>query len=55
VISLLAGAADNSGFNGLGGRFDRCHLLVFNADVPLEIRFTCMDAVAGFDAAAHVR
>ncbi len=55
VISLLTGAAGDTGFKGLGGRFDRRNLLVFNADVPLEIRFTRMDTGARVNAAAHVR
>ncbi len=55
VISLLTGAAGDTGFKGLGGRFDRRHLLAFNADVPLEIRFTRTDTGAKVDAAAHVR
>jgi len=55
VVSLLTGAAGDTGFKGLGGRFDRRNLLVFNADVPLEIRFTRTDTGARFDAAAHVR
>ena len=55
VVSLLTGAAGDTGFKGLGGRFDRRNLLVFNADVTLEIRFTRMDTGARVDAAAHVR
>jgi len=55
VVSLLTGAAGDTGFKGLGGRFDRRNLLVFNADVPLEIRFTRTDTGARVDAAAHVR
>jgi hypothetical protein len=55
VVSLLTGAAGDTGFKGLGGCFDRRNLLVFNADVPLEIRFTRTDTGAHIDAAAHVR
>lgn len=55
VVSLLAGAAGVTGFKGLGGPLDRRRLLVFNADVSLEIRFMRMDTVARFDAAVHVR
>jgi len=55
VVSLLTGAAGDTGFKGLGGRFDRRNLLVFNADVPLEIRFTRMDTGVRVDAAAQVR
>ena len=55
VVSLLTGAAGDTGFKGLGGRFDRRNLLVFNADVPLDIRFARIDTGARVDAAAHVR
>ena len=55
VVSLLTGAAGDAGFKGLGGRFDRRNLLVFNADVPLDIRFARIDTGARVDAAAHVR
>ena len=55
VVSLLTGATSDTGFKGLGGRFDRRHLLAFNADVPLEIRFTRIDSGAQVDVAAHLR
>lgn len=55
VVSLLTGATSDTGFKGLGGRFDRRQLLAFNADVPLEIRFTRTDSGAQIDVAAHLR
>ena len=55
VVSMLTGATDNDGFKGLAGRFDRRNLLLFNADIPLEIRYTRMDNGAQVDVAANVR
>ena len=54
VVSMLTGATSDTGFKGLGGRFDRRNLLFFNADVPLEIRFTRADTGAQVDVAAQV-
>jgi hypothetical protein len=55
VVSMLTGAAGDTGFKGLGGRFERRKLLFFNADVPLEIRFTRSDTGAQVDVAAQLR
>ena len=55
VVSLLTGAAQDGGFKGLGGRFDRRDLLSFDADVPLEIRFTRLDTGAAVDVAARMQ
>lgn len=55
VVSMLTGATLDSGFKGIAGRFDRRHLLAFNADIPLEIRFTRIDTGAAVDAAANLR
>ena len=55
VVSLLTGATTDSGFKGLAGRFDRRHLLYFNADLPLEMRYTRLDTGAQVDAAADLR
>ncbi|MBK6973490.1 MAG: hypothetical protein IPH26_11300 [Sterolibacteriaceae bacterium] len=52
---MLTGATGDTGFKGLGGRFERRKLLLFNADVPLEIRFTRSDAGAQVDVAAQLR
>jgi len=43
VASLLTGAAGMGGFKGLGERYDRRNLLVFAADIPLELRFSRID------------
>ncbi|HET6726145.1 MAG TPA: hypothetical protein VFH85_09090 [Gammaproteobacteria bacterium] len=40
VASLITGAADNAGFKGIGGRFERCGLLAFNVPMDGEVRFT---------------
>lgn len=54
VVSLLTGAAGDTGFKGLGGRFDRRNLLLFGASVPLDIRFTRVDTGSQVDAAARL-
>mgnify|MGYP001088974107 CR=1 FL=1 len=54
VASLLTGAAGVGGFKGLGGRFDRRNLLVFAAQVPLELRYSRMDGRGQIDAVARV-
>ncbi len=55
VVSMLTGATQDTGFKGLAGRFDRRHLMSFNADVPLEIRFTRMDTDEKVDVTTNVQ
>jgi len=55
VVSLLTGATTDTGFKGIAGRFDRRHLLSFDAEQPLELRITRVDTGAAVDAAAHLR
>lgn len=55
VVSMLTGATQDTGFKGLAGRFDRRHLLFFDADVPLDIRFTRTDTGGKVDVAANLR
>ena len=55
VVSLLTGATSDTGFKGLGGRFDRRELLAFEATQPLDLRFTRVDTGAAVDAAAALR
>lgn len=55
VVALLTGAAGDGGFKGLGGRFDRRDLLLFDADIPLDIRFGRLDNGDRVDAVAHLR
>lgn len=40
IVSMLTGAADKSGFKGIGGRYDRRYLMCFNSHFDGEIRFT---------------
>lgn len=51
VVALVTGAAGENGFKGIGGRFDRRHLLAFNAPIAGEIRFTRVDTGASVEAA----
>ena len=46
VVSLITGATHDTGFKGIGGRFDRRNLLFFNADIEGEIRFERLDTKA---------
>lgn len=55
VVSMLTGATQDTGFKGLAGRFDRRHLMFFDAAVPLEIRFTRTDTGAKVDVAANLQ
>lgn len=43
VLSLLTGATMDSGFKGIGGRFDRRELLAYDAAMPAQVRFTRCD------------
>jgi len=43
VASLLTGATHDTGFKGIGGRFDRRRLLFFGVDIPGQMRFTRTD------------
>ena len=54
VVSMLTGASGEGGFKGLGGRFGRCQLLDFNADIPLDIRFWRTDNGRWVDVATHL-
>ena len=53
VASLLTGAAQNGGFKGIGGRFDRRNLLSFNAAITGELRFTRLDSGASVEVRYH--
>lgn len=55
VVTMLTGATVNTGFKGIGGRFDRRNLMAFDADIPLEIRYTRLDTGAQVDGAAHLK
>jgi formylmethanofuran dehydrogenase subunit E len=52
---MLTGATHDTGFKGIGGRFDRRQLLYFSADVAEEIRFTRMDTGQAVEVAARMQ
>jgi hypothetical protein len=54
VVSLITGATQDTGFKGLGGRFDRRNLLFFHAEVREEIRFSRVDSGAAVDVSANL-
>ena len=55
VVAMLTGATHDTGFKGIGGRFDRRQLLYFSADVAEEIRFTRMDTGHAVEVAARMQ
>lgn len=55
VVTLLTGAAAETGFKGIGGNFVRRELLAFDTDLPLDIRYTRLDTGAKLDAAAQLQ
>lgn len=55
VVAMLTGATHDSGFKGIGGRFDRRKLLYFSADVAEEIRFTRVDTGQAVEVAANLQ
>ena len=55
VVALLTGATHDTGFKGLGGRFDRRKLLYFSAGIAEEIRYTRIDTGQAVDVAARMQ
>lgn len=53
VAGLVTGAAQENGFKGIGGRFDRRNLLAFEAPIAGEMRFTRVDTGASIEARYH--
>lgn len=53
IVSLITGAAQEGGFKGIAGNFDRRHLLTFNHDMQAEIRFTRLDNHAAVEVSYH--
>lgn len=43
VIGNITGATQTSGFKGIGGNFDRRHLMFFEADIRGSVKFTRRD------------
>lgn len=54
VVQMLTGAAGNSGFKGLAGRFSRAGLQRFAPEIPLAMRYTRIDNGEAVDAAADL-
>jgi hypothetical protein len=46
---------NDTGFKGLGGRFDRRKLLYFSAGIAEEIRYTRIDTGQAVDVAARMQ
>jgi hypothetical protein len=55
VVAMLTGATHDTGFKGIGGRFDRRRLLHFSAGVAEEIRFTRIESGQAVDVAARMQ
>lgn len=43
VVSFITGAADEGGFHGIGGRFERNNRVAFSANIQSDVRFTRLD------------
>jgi hypothetical protein len=54
VVSYLTGATHDTGFKGIGGKFDRRGLLFFGVDIPGQIRFTRVDSAAAATVSARL-
>ena len=54
VVQMLTGAAGNSGFKGLAGRYSRAGLQRFAPDIPMSMRFTRLDNGDAVDAAVDL-
>jgi hypothetical protein len=54
VASFLTGATHDTGFKGIGGRFDRRNLLLFGVDIPGQLRFTRVDTGANVTVSARL-
>lgn len=54
VLGLLTGATQDTGFKGIGGRFDRRNLLSFGVPVSGQIRFTRLDTEDSVTVSAHL-
>lgn len=53
VAGLLTGAAQSGGFKGIAGKFDRRDLLLFNAGIELDMRFTRLDVGLRVEVGYH--
>jgi len=50
VLSLITGAAQDGGFKGIAGRFERRHLPFFNSAIEGEVRFQRVDTGTAVEA-----
>lgn len=53
IVGLITGAAQEDGFKGIAGHFDRRNLLFCNADIAGGIRFERLDAGASVQLNYH--
>jgi hypothetical protein len=54
VVGYLTGATHDTGFKGIGGRFDRRGLLFFGVDIAGQIRFTRVDTGTAVTVSARL-
>lgn len=54
VAQLVTGAADESGFKGIAGNFQRSELMSFEAPIRGEVRFTRKDNGVNVEVSANV-
>lgn len=54
VAGFLTGATQETGFKGIGGKFDRRNLLFFEAGIEDQMRFTCLDTGASASVSARL-
>ncbi len=54
VASFLTGATHDTGFKGIGGRFDRRNLLFFDVGIEEQFRFTRVDSGAAVGVSARL-
>ncbi|AIP67015.1 hypothetical protein [Burkholderia thailandensis] len=54
VVGMLTGATFDTGFKGIGGRFDRRRLLAFGEPMPGQLRFTRVDTEASVGVSARL-
>jgi hypothetical protein len=55
VATLLTGGGSGAAFKGIGGRFDRRHGLLFEADIRSEMRFTRLDTMQAVNASVNLQ
>lgn len=53
IATLITGATQESGFKGIGGRFDRRNLLYFDTPISGEIRFERRDTGTAVSTSYH--